>query len=373
MPVIIIEETEGLYRGIILRGWSLPLAGVPFGTQQRKKINYFNGNPVGQLQINGPQWLPTTINGKWNDVNLQRDDSAAKLINFPGLLPVARAGDFGTSGSTFDSGGAVPYQEARTARALRDAMMRICRGGMLLRFEWGSILRYGVLESFTPTHDREEDLLWEANFEWTGDTAAQPTLSKAKTDLPSLIRRLIGLAQGVLAALKRGFFLTEIWSRKITGIATRLGNLTEDLIDVLGRLVDIALLPLDVLGTLRAMAIGITLAANDLIDQMSSLGAAVATAETRDTAQAALDSALQSEVRRLLIELAAEGRLAVEEIDRFSGPEIKSIVILTAGMTLYDVSLAEYGVANHWKDIAEYNGIVGSVHPPGKSVRVPVL
>lgn len=367
-----IEEREGLLRRIVLRGRSLPFSGVNFGTRQRTKITYFAGNPVGHLDVMGPEWTPTTMNGKWNDVHLFDPRNSATLNNFPGITQQAQPAGLEVQGATFTSGGSVPSQAAKTARALRDAMMSICRGGAHLRVEWASIVRYGVLREFSHVHRAEEDLEWEAHFDWTGDTENQPVPAPERLDLTSILRQIIDRVTEVIDRLNDPLFRAEVWVRELSGLVTKLGQLIEEILGTLERVANLALTPLEVLGTIRASFAGIILAANDMIDVFERQSAVVVTSPTGDPAQIAIDNAVQYEIRRLLARLAAEGRIATERVERFDSPRIKTVVTISAGVTLRDVAEAQLGAANHWREIADFNGVSSPVLPPGTVVRVPV-
>ena len=368
---MLIEEREGLRRSIVLRGRSLPYQGVAFPSQQRADINYFPGNPVAQSQVNGPVWLDTTMNGRWSDMYLWDDLNAATLVNFPALQSQAQPRSQQVAGNTFSSGSTVPNQFARTARALRDACYRINRSGSLLRMEWGSIVRFGFLREFTPTHDREEDIEWEFLWEWTGDTESQPVPRPQSEDMTSLLKRIIGKIQDVLDALQNPIYFAEEWIRRLTGPIIQLGQYVEELLGTLERISTYALSPLEIFGTLKATYTGIKLAANDMLSTFTDVSAALLAAVKVDASEISYANAIQAATRKLLVDLAAECRLATETVEKFDTPTVRTVLTLQQGQTLRDVALDEYGSAASWRLIADFNGFESSVLPGGTLVRVP--
>src|SRR5690606_21640253 len=198
---LIIEEVTGPKRSITLRGRSLPYQEVSWGGEQRVNINFHAGNPVATAQVVGPTYKPTVLKGTWKDTFLNAtpaedvatyvqyevgtEENSPILLNFPSIN-IFEPGTVG--GATFTSGGSVEgsKQQAKTARAVRDAFELIRRSGQLLRVEWGSLVRYGYLTNTTFTHTRgaETDIGWELEFEWIGDTHTPPRVTKSQTFEP---------------------------------------------------------------------------------------------------------------------------------------------------------------------------------------------
>lgn len=368
-----IEEREGLRRSIVLRGRSLPFQGVAFPSHLRVDNNYFPGNPVAESQVTGPVWKPTSMNGRWSDIFLFETENAAKLINFPALQTQAQPGGGLVAGASFKSGGAVPDQEARTARALRDAFYKIQRSGMHLRCEWASIVRFGYIIDFTPSIEREEDVDWELEWDWTGDTENQPVPAPRRQDLTSLLKKIMASMAEVISTLSAPLYELEAWRSKITQTVTLFAQFTAELLGTLERLTAFALAPQELFGTIRSTLQGIRLAANDLITTFTEVSAAVLLSAVGDPALVASQNALQALTRRLLVRLAKEGRLNQDAIDAFNSPRILAIEYAIAGQTLRDLSTAHYGTANHWREIMDFNGLASSVVPTGSVIRVPIL
>ena len=169
---IIIRETTGPGRQVVLQGRSLPYRGVAWEGEQRMEVKWYPGSPVGSAQVLGPKYMPTQMEGMWKDAFLASEENRAKLFNFPPVAAAARAGTRAGGGKSFQSSGSVPSAFAERARTLRDAMAIIQKSGQLLYVEWASLARYGFLRRTRFEHEREEDIRWELEFEWLGETAA---------------------------------------------------------------------------------------------------------------------------------------------------------------------------------------------------------
>lgn len=389
----IIEQAETSLRGIVLRGRSLPFEGVAWGTELNVDINYFPGNPVAIAQVVGSQWTDTTINGRWSDRFLIADENAPNIIGFPELaaeqLPEPDPGaliQFPTiptflnppSEPTVESGGVVPAARARTARAVRDALYQLCRGGQLLKVEWGSIARFGYIAEFTPTHDREQDINWEIRFAWIGDTDAQPKPQPRSKDLVSSVKLVLQFYQDLITFLRSATLFVETYKRQLTQFMRKMDSLAADLVSTLERMVrtSIPVTPSNLFGNTKSALQGMRETCAEFLETFRETGAKIRRMrDTRgqDPAGGVVIDGMQREFRALASRLAASATREQATIDRFATPAIRAVVRPYAGISLRDVSIEQYGTPNNWRAIQEFNGFPDSVVPAGAIVRVPEI
>ncbi len=387
----IIEQTETNLRGIVLRGRSLPFEGVSWGTELNVDINYFPGNPVAIAQVVGSQWTDTTIQGRWSDRFLITDEHAPNIIGFPELaaeqLPEPDPGaelQFTTiptflnppSEPTTESGGVVPAARTRTARAVRDAFYALCRGGQLLKVEWGSIARFGYIAEFTPTHDREQDIHWEIRFAWIGDTDAQPKPQPRSKDLVSSVKAVLQFYQDLITFLRSATLFVETYKRQLTQFLRKMDSLAADLVSTLERMVRVAtpMNPSNLFGNTKAAYQGMTRSVADFLQTFRETGAKIRRMQDtrgQDPVGGVIIDGLQHEFRALAARLAAGATREQATIDRFATPAIRAVVRPYAGISLRDVSIDQYGTPNNWRAIQDFNGFPDSVVPAGAIVRVP--
>lgn len=379
----IVRETTGPGRQIVLAGRSLPYQGVNWGGTQRVNINYFPGNPVASAQVIGQTYKPTVITGTWKDVflldnGIDVNTNAPRLFNFPNIgvagLPPA-GGVASIQGQSFPSAGAVPgsLQFANRARTVRDAFELIRRSGQLLRVEWGSIVRFGFLTDTNFTHDREEDIKFELEFSWTGDTDVAPKVRLLPTlDPLGLLKRLAALLQELLTTLTIALIEALAAVQRVTQQIRQLGALVTGLIEVLQRFAALALVPLELLGTIRQQLTAIALAARDLIAQLRATPAAYVSGVAGEGASAAnLAAAFTAAIARNASILGATAIQQRRELERLEESNLLGLYISPGGVTLRDVATRFYGTPNNWPAIAEFNGFAGSIVPRGTVVRVP--
>jgi len=382
----IVRETTPPGRIIVLRGRSLPYRGVTWGGTQRVNINYFPGNPVATAQVVGPTYVPTVIRGTWKDAFLftgpgNPNENAAELRNFPVLGPAAlpppqTPGAIVTSGGqTFPSAASIPgnIALAQRARTLRDAFEVVRRSGALLNVTWGSIARFGFLVRADFTHDREEDIAWELEFAWIGDTDAPPIISTVpRLDALGFLRALIALLQALLDAFNRALAFLFGAVQRVTQLIRRIGSLVTDFLEALNKLAGLIFVPAELFGTLQQQLAAIRLATRDLIATLRSVPAAYSAAASGAT-PTEINFAIEfaAAINRNAQILGVEAALASRQLDALQSDDVLAIYTSPGGVTLRDVATRFYGSPDDWPRIRDFNGLSGSVVERGTVIRVP--
>ena len=373
-PMFISEQT-GEGRTIVLRGRSLPYRGVTWNSEQRIKTKYFPGNPVAQAQVLGPMWGPTTMRGMWKDAFLFNDDSAADLLNFPSIAGPGRPGSTQFGGKSFASGGGVPggTGQARRARVLRDAMWLVQRAGQLLKVEWGSVVRYGFLKRFDADHDREEDIRWEIEFEWIGDTASIPKpLPKPKINAPGLLASILSTIQNFLNEVNAAVALLYGSTTLVTQRVTRIGELVAGFIEALNSLVSLVFVPAEMFGVLKQQLTSIVVAATDLVDTVNRVPQAYVAAFSGATAaEVNLATAAAQAIAFNAAVLGVEASEQREQLAELEAPDLLGVVTVPEDTTLLDIATDFYGGPDDWTVIASFNGLASSFVARGTIVYVP--
>lgn len=373
---LVITEINGLRRAVILRGRSLPRQPITFGGEMAVVIDYFAGNPVAYAQVIGPRYLPTEIGGEWCDVHLYEEENAPYLIGFPPISAAGKPPPVGANpivaGASFTSGGATAgSQSAFLARTIRDAMELIRRSGACLRVEWGSIVRYGFLTRAIFPHKREQDIGWEMEFQWIGDTDAQPIAQSKQANVLGWLKAINALLQKILDALLTADYLTQQFFSSVTAPITKLINLANALAQTLTKMLSQLLNPFDIVASVKAAAIALKLACLELLALFDRSGGAL---RGRDNASAqAFLQAAELEARRLFIELAFLAAERERELDAFFTKQVQATHVVAGGQNLRDISTLYYGRPESWTTIADFNGLAGSLPPKGKLLRIPKL
>ncbi len=372
----VIAETTGLRRTIVLRGRSLPRQPITFGGEMSVVIDYFAGNPVAYAQVIGPKYLPTEVTGEWNDIFLFEETSAPYLLGFPPIGAAGKPPPLGANtiiaGTSFTSGGAASgSQQAFLARTVRDAMELIRRSGATLRVEWGSIVRYGFLTKAVFPHKREQDIGYELEFQWIGDTDAQPVAVPKQVAALGFLKGLTAILQKLLNLLLTADYLVAQFFQSLTAPIAKIINLLSALTQTLTKMLSQTLNPFDIVASIKAAAIGLKLAVLDLIALFDRGGAALRGRDNA-TAQSFLAMA-EMEARRILLELAFLCAEREKELDAFFTKRVQATHVAQAGQNLRDISTLYYGRPENWPDIADFNGLSGSLTTPGRLLRIPKL
>ena len=360
-------------RTIVLQGRSLPYQGASWGGTQRVDNTWFPGNPVAVMQVLGGTYKPTTITGMWKDVFLYDLANAAELINFPALSRQAIPGAIERGGNTFKSSGSIPAQKGQRARVLRDAFELLRREGILLQVEWRSLSRFGTITDTDFPHDREEDINYEIEFTWIGDTDAQPKPNPPTgLDVLSLLKQLFALLDRIINTLLTVIFEAQKWLTFVQSTINKLASFVTELLAALETLGSFVFAPFDVIGNIRSNLTAIVLAAEDFYAEAQKASAAVTAAASGNPEAISLATLFQKRLRVQIQTLAAFAARQQLLLAEQSSQELKGVYTSPGGVTLRDVSARFYnGNPDNWRLIADFNGLSGSVLPAGTIVRIP--
>jgi hypothetical protein len=375
-----ITEVGGKRRQVTLQGESLPFRGVAFGVELRSEVTYFPGNPIGQVQVLGPTWTDTELTGRWCDSKLTRAGSKAIAVNFPAIAQAGRPLSSGLYGGNSFVASSVtnPLQEIQRARTLRDAFFMLAESGQLLKLEWGSIVRYGVLKEFEPTHDREEDINWRMMFQWVGRT--EPTI-KFKS---STLKTPASVLAKILAALNKfldavNLFLQKAYSA-ILSVKQKIASITNTivgLINTISNILGLAFIPLQLLGSVKQAMMAIKLACQDFLQTIRNLrglpGAYEDMVRSMNPSQMSINAELQLAIEYNTALLAEQTSFNLLEFEEYVSTDILAVYTMTNGETLRDVALKVYGDPAAWTVIADFNKLSSAIVPGGTAIHVPAV
>lgn len=391
-----VAEQTPPNRAIVLRGRSLPHRPVSWGGDNRVSVKYFPGNPVATAQVIGPTYTPTVLRGRWSDAFLYQGpapqslalrtlgfqgggtESAATLRNFPALsaatVPPAVSGQVVQGGNTFVSGGGIPGSTglAQRARVLRDAFDLLRRSGQLLKVQWGSVVRFGFLVRTNWEHDREEDIRWEMEFSWIGDTDAPPVVLRPPRLSPlGLLRLLQGLLDAITALLSLFAFVAQTYFQRVLSRITSLASSVVAFLESLRKFASFALLPAQALGSIRQQLTRIKLAARDLLSDLRRIPAAYGGQKRGSQLDADASADFAAAIIFAVAKLGGAASEAAQQVGDLENSDVLGVHVMVEGTTLRDVATQFYGTPDGWPRIAEYNGLPGSLAPTGAVLRIP--
>ena len=392
----VVAEQTAPNRAIVLRNRSLPHYPATWGGDNRVAIKYFPGNPVATAQVIGPTYTPSVFKGRWSDAFLYQgpapqslalrtlgfqgggSESAGILRNFPALAasaaPPALSGQVISGGSTFISGGGIPGSSglAQRARVLRDAFDLLRRSGQLLKVQWGSLVRFGFLTRTAWEHDREEDIRWEMEFAWIGDTAAPPRIVPPSRFSPlSLLRLLQSLLDAITGLLSLYAFVAQTYFQRVLSRIASLGSSVVAFLETLRKFTSFALLPAQALGSIRQQLTRIKLAARDLLSSLRNIPAAYGAQKRGSQIDADSCTDFAAAIIFAVTKLGGAVSDAYQQIAGLENSDVLGVHVMVEGTTLRDVATQFYGTPDGWPRIAEYNSLPGSLAPTGAVLRIP--
>jgi hypothetical protein len=338
-PAFEIEEQSGQRRRVALRGRALPNQGVSFGVRTRTQRTWYAGNPVATQNVLGVEYENTTIEGRWSDRYL------TDQVEVRGFDPVVLAED------------------------LVRIFEELCRSGQLVRVQWGSQVRFGVVASFDPTWIRQEDVNFSVEFEWSGadPLAFAPRAGAVPAeDLP--LRSAAAAVDDRIPFDPPGLIpdVRALLLDRINRIRVGVGQVFDGLRAAQG----VALLPLTVVGSVLTAAESIRVETEDL------LGDTMDRVYTGFVLSDRVQDVFKAENWRRDLGFRASGQRTAalrqgKALVRSARPGALAIVKLPEAMTLRGVALRYYGDADGWQAIADVNGFDRSLLEAGTLVVIP--
>lgn len=373
----IIFEEQGVAnpRRIILRGRAMPYKGVPWGGTQEHKLTYYPGNPVATLQVLGPRENETEMSGMWKDRFL-RDavvvsdisgvgGSAAVAPNVPSIGPV--------------------NNEFALAENVVKLFHGIRRAGTLLRVQWLSEVRFGIISEFEADYDRPQDVRWTMNLVWTAWDDDQSTRSAEEPVPPSQLWNLLNL---ILQAIALAPEVARAVQASLIGLVEEVTSLTDTLFSLLETIDTVLDTPGAVMGAIMNAMQALDRKLTEMIQRIADVSwpnTVSATAISGPTTSPFSSKRTRSSVAKQELEYARWSRTvgkgasnlrraagdAVEARVQRLNPRTTRVVQVSSGTTLYDLSRRFYGSPDFAHYLAQVNRLGGVAVPAGTPVRIP--
>lgn len=375
---VTIEQTTGPKRAMVFKG---PAGGIYRPLQLpriQRVVTIFNpGSPTANQQVLGPTFEPTIIRGSWKDkrLGLNNEANGVDLLNFPPLSPGALSPTGVASGSSFVGTAAFPArQPAKLARVVADAVELMLAEGQQIRFAWDQYVRYGVIKRFVPDWERINDVFWEIELEWSGNTDSPPIKRKVSINVLATASGLQAILQALLAILAKlaGLRNPNAFLSKLANGLAAIVALVEGVVGALRAIGNIKAAPSNVLSSIKSALWQIRLLVRGLLSELGRARGAAGEAASVGAADAtAIAAAVQQELRARLLELAAFAAAQQRLADLFTTDELLATFTAQTLTSLYDVASQYYGDPTRWSTISEYNAFYAVTVPRGTLVRVP--
>lgn len=375
---IVIEELNGKKRMIALRDRSLPYKGCSFvnGTQ-KMEITYFPGNPVAYVQVLGPEFGSTTLQGWWKDKFLVSPDSAPVANRFPKVTangqPQPTKGNL-VFGNTFASSGIYPggTQLLQRSATVRDAFELIKNSGAKLKLEWQDIARYGHLFRTDFKEHGGDEIEFELEFKWTGATDAQPKVVKKSFKAKGLLDFLIGIVKAINNLLATVAYTFRLYIGRFAGKIAELLNALSGLIGTLNGFVGFKSFAGELISGIKSSLYNLRDKVRELFDLWDTDDNRLSQGR-RNLADSQYGGLLMLQLRRIMSILAAEVAESLELLEIQTARETLMVYELKGLQSLRDISLQVYGTPNSWREIMYFNRLSSSFVSPPTELKIPRL
>lgn len=366
-----LSQVYSPFRSVTLVGRSMPERGLSIGGEQRVAITKLPGNPVGSAQILGAAELPLKMTGRWWPSVVSEPNNAI-LLNFPAIGPAGLPTPGIVGGTVFVGSVPVPQQRARTPVAIQEALDRLRYEGIPVKFQWETVVRYGVLRQFDLEFNAIDDIRWTLEMEVTGRSFEQPRPKpSASVNVPGLLEVIFQKLQALLDKLRAALDKAERWVNYVPNLAARVFATIDELFLLLDRARAGVTSPLATTEQIIAGLLNVRQNAIYFLQESASIRAPAVLAggdpvETNDQALAV------AAVLEAIREVGGEAALRAHQLTKLQEPS--TVISLTGvqGQTLMSVAKAYYDDAGAWIRIRDYNGKTTWKIEPGEVILVPL-
>lgn len=357
-----IRQLEGASKKVILlRGRAMPYQEPSFGVELRTKKTNYPGNPIATQQVLYPDNMNTTFEGTWKERFLKE----AILVN-------------GDADAVVTTEEAVKLFEG------------LALAGKLLRVQWLSYVRTGLLVRFEPKPMTSRDVKWEMEFEWQSRDDSQKTQRAIAFETPgpddllgllNTIEDIVAMAPGLMSSF------SAILVTAIRDIGDKLGQV----VNLLRIVESVVSLPAQIVGAIKSAVDSLVRQTQELTRRISdrwnqapvftsgasqslSAGSSSSTLTRSTSSAVASQAAYGAWTRSLSLSLGAlafAAQRAYQGVVDRQTPATGKEVTVGEGDTLYSLAERLYGSADFANYLASTNGLTSVKVPPGFVLRAP--
>lgn len=374
-----IRELTGDKRSLTLRERALPYRPFELRGRQRNAVDWYQGSPVGTLQVFGASEEPTTISGAWKDKYLGGvpGSAAAELASDgPGGSMMISDGQGGTIESEIISTNSSVIQSTRELVELVDDMRR---KGQEVEVTWLNKTRRGIIDMFTERWMTGHDCEWEIVFVWISQGEDLNSISMQSDasdlgDLPNMVQSRVDETVDDVASLvpQSGDRFAEIGA-SLSNATNRLQEFAEELTDMVSQSASMVTAPGQAVRRTVGILDGLKFEAENMRMITERMGDAVCldATELQSFGESLRDRA---RLRERGNSAGAITNLAAREQSKLLANvdgDVLRIFQARDGQDLREVSRVHYGTTDEWRSLMIYNRLTTSRLTAGQVVFVP--
>jgi hypothetical protein len=345
---------------VVLKDRAMPYQEPSFKAVLKTKKTTYPGNPVATQQVLNPDDDNTTFEGMWKERFLK--GSIGVNDNFDAVTSVDQAL------AVFEN---------------------LARAGKLVRVQWLSFVRVGLLVGFDVKPQNAVDMKWELEFEWQSRDDSLVGSRAAAFEVPSP-DDLLNLLNTIEDIVTMAPGLVQSFNAVIVSAIRDIGDKLGEVVNLLRVVEAVVSLPAQVEGAIRAAVLSLVRQVQELTRKLSdrwnesvmgkALALGLATSTTSPTVAGSQSSALTSQAsyaawsRSLTLSLGTlsfAAQRAYQGVAERVKPQGLRVVTVAEGETLYSLAEKLYGSPDFANFLAVANGLTSVRVPPGFQLRAP--
>jgi hypothetical protein len=343
----------------------------------RNSVDWYNGSPVGTIQVFGAKEEQTTINGYWKD----------KFLTSPnrGTAPAELSQEITESISTGEEVSGLQSSALTLASDLVTAVDSIRRCGSEIEVTWLDKVRRGILERFSQKWHTGHDVEWEIMFTWSSqgesldDVRVLDDTATDIGDVPNKVQsRLDDILSSAADVVQQADDRSSDVLQVFNDVSSKIAGLSDDLVDAVINVSAALSTPNEALLRVAGILDGIKLEAEDLwsiiqdqadgvmLDSGGVLG--VVQRSFGEVLGVRADGRARADASSALGDLCAQQQQAMTS--RLTSTVVRAFQARD-GQDLRQVAQQFYGSSDGWRGLMVYNNLTGSGLRAGQVIFVP--
>lgn len=367
-----IKEIEGQGRVVILTGRAMPARPFTLKGTQRMEVTFYQGNPIGSAQVQGPEEGESSLRGKWNDRFIKNAQTTpAIVIGFDDTTGEALVSRQNLPPAVVDGTPVIDVMDlAKTFDSIR-------REGALCEVTWDEITRIGLLKDFTQTWHRRQDLEWEMTFAWLsqGEPSGSAIFS-LQTGMEGVSGEMSQLS-GELSDLTENppFSLDGGVQEALDGAVEQILEVSDEITGAVLNVQQAVSQPLDGARRVAAALSTVVEQANEVLTALESLPLQ-ALRGAQDLFSVGLGATMSiakfvTDVRETALQIRSAAIDRQRRLQRRITSDLLTVYVARGGEDLRNVATRFYGKPDDYMRILRYNRLTSSLLTAGQKILVP--
>lgn len=344
-----------------LRGRALPYQPFTLEGAMRSEVTWYPGNAVATIQMLGAEEKSSSVAGMWKDRFIKSVTDEGASVDPTGV-------------ALFNN------QAVADVFSLVGFVEKLRLAGQLVRVEWDSIVREGILSRFRQTWKRREDVEWEMEFAWVsrGEKQKPVTLSSTTSANSFATQLRAGLDAITTALTPPSFPVIEDFTTAVDSALSEIDDAVLQVENAVQNSVQQISVPSDSAERALAATETIKTSASEIVTTCESYPPLLVIKNETGESLGMENALVASNYLREIKTAARDLQMTASDQADTLRAQVRQETLLAsfvarAPTDLRDVSQKYYGTPDEWRSLVIYNNFESSRVDAGDLILVPKL